>query len=274
MHYSWLASAIFVTTLLATAQAQETGQPLWEAGVFAGGVSTPAYPGSVDRTQRALALPFFVYRGEVLRADRSGVGARVLHTSKQELDIGFAAALPASSNDVAARQGMPDLGTLIEFGPRYKVTLAQGEPGTRLRLELPLRAVLEFKGGVRDQGAAFEPALVFEKHDMGNGWSMGTSAGLVFGDQRLNQYFYGVEAPYATASRPEYEARAGLIATRLGLSSSKALTPDLRLAVFVRYENYGGAANLISPLHLAPNGTSAGVGLTWTLARSQQRAKD
>ena len=50
-----------------SAQAQERPLPLWEAGVFAGVASTPAYPGSTDRSQRSLALPFFIYRGEVLR---------------------------------------------------------------------------------------------------------------------------------------------------------------------------------------------------------------
>jgi MipA family protein len=274
-HSSFLAAAAAATLLLpAGAQAQPGPLPLWEVGVLGVLASTPAYPASSDRTSRALVLPAIIYRGEVLRSDRSGVGARVIKADNYEFDVGFSAALPANSNDVAARQGMPDLGTLIEFGPRLKVTLAQAAPGSRLRLELPLRAVLEFNGGVREQGVVFEPALVYEQRDVGGGWSMSTSAGLIYGNQRINQYFYGVDAAYATATRAQYDAQSGLIGARLGLSTTKSLSPDWRVAGFVRFENYAVGANRASPLHLASGGTSVGVAFIWTLARSGERAKD
>jgi hypothetical protein len=98
--------------------------PLWEAGIGAGFVSTPAYPGAETQSHRVLALPFLIYRGEVLRSDQQGIGARLLHSDTTEFDIGFAASLPASSKDVPVRAGMADLGTLVEFGPRVKVKLA------------------------------------------------------------------------------------------------------------------------------------------------------
>lgn len=256
------------------AQAQDSGLPLWEAGVVGGVISTPAYPASSDRSNRALALPFLIYRGEVLRADRSGLGARVAHTDDYEFDIGFSASLPANSNDVAARQNMPDLGTLLEFGPRLKVTLARPSNGSRLRLIVPVRTVLEVQSGVRGQGVAFEPELVLDTRELSQGWSASVSGSLVFGDSRLNQYFYGVAAPYATATRPAYEAQAGLIASRLALGTSKNLTPDMRVYGFVRYENYAGAANRASPLFLQSSGTSVGLWLTWTLGRSEARARD
>jgi outer membrane scaffolding protein for murein synthesis (MipA/OmpV family) len=247
---------------------------LWEAGLVAGGVSTPAYPASSDRTSRALALPFLIYRGEVLRADRSGVGARLARTEDYEFDVGFAASLPANSNDVAARQNMPDLGTLIEFGPRMKVTLARPSAGSRLRLIVPVRTVLEFNGGVRGQGMAFEPELEYATRDLSQGWTMSATAGLVWGDSQLNQYFYGVSPAYATATRAAYEAQSGLIATRLGLSTSTQLGKDVRVVGFVRHENYAGSANRSSPLFLQSSGTSYGLWLTWTLGRSEARAQD
>ena len=79
---------------------------------------------------------------------------------------------------------------------------------------------------------------------------------------------------FARVARPAYEAQAGLIATRLNLSTSKDLTPDVRVFAFVRYERYDGAANRASPLFLQSHGTSAGIGLTWTLSRSERRAVD
>ena len=52
----------------------------------------------------------------------------------------------------------------------------------------------------------------------------------------------------------------------------RALGPDLRVFGFVRADNYAGSANTSSPLHLRSTGTSAGIGLNWTLRRSEARA--
>lgn len=273
MKFSALTGAVFWVAAL-SAQAQDGGLPLWEVGVAAGVVSMPAFPASTERSSRALILPFVMYRGEVLRVDRSSISARVLRSDDYEFDIGFAASLPANSEDIAARRGMPDLGTLVEFGPRLKLTLARPTPGSQVRLELPVRAVLELKRGVHPQGASFEPELVYESRDFRAGWRGAASGSLVFGDRRLNNYFYGVAPEFSGAARPAYEAQAGLIATRLGVSTSKDLTPEVRVFAFVRYERYDGAANRASPLFLQSHGTSAGIGLTWTLSRSKRRAVD
>lgn len=275
MKFSTATACVLVAAALA-AQAQETSQalPLWELGMVAGGVSAPAYPASTERVSRALALPIFFYRGEVLRADRNGVGARLVHTRDYEFDVGFAASLPSSSSGIAVRRGMPDLGTLVEFGPRLKLTLARPTPHRQLRLELPVRAVLEVNGGVRGQGLAFEPELGFESAALLDGWRLSASGSLVLGDRQLNNYFYGVSPQLATPGRPAYDARAGLLATRLGASASKDQTPHLRVFGFVRHESYGGSANSASPLFLRSNGTSAGVGLIWTLVHSDRRADD
>jgi outer membrane protein len=248
------------------------GLPLWEVGALGALTSTPAYPASSERTGRALLLPLFLYRGEVLRAERGSVGARMVRTDSFELDVGFAASLPASSEDIALRQGMPDLGTLLEFGPRIKWTLAQPAPGSRVRLDVPLRAVLEINGGVRGQGYALEPELAYEVRDVGDGWSLSSGVSLVLGDQQLNQYFYGVPIAFATAARPAFEARAGLISSRLNLSTTKRLNPDMRVFGFARYDLHAGAANRASPLFAQNQGASVGIGLAWTLGRSEARA--
>jgi outer membrane protein len=266
------ATFVMAVAFSTVSLAQTPALPLWELGAFAGFAGTPAYPGSADRASRALVLPIFVYRGEVFRAERGNVGARLFSNDDAELDVGFAASLPATSDDLTSRKGMSDLGTLVEFGPRVKFTLARPAPGTRVRLELPLRAVLEFNGGVRQQGYAFEPELGLEVRDVGDGWSLGASASLVFGDKDLNSYFYGVPAPYATVARPAFDAQAGLIMSRWGLNVAKNLAPDVRVFGFVRHELLDGSANKASPLFQQSTGTSIGVGLLWTLARSEQRA--
>jgi outer membrane scaffolding protein for murein synthesis (MipA/OmpV family) len=273
---SFLAlAALSLLPGLAAAQAQpaERNQPLWEAGIGAAAFSTPAYPGADDRNNRALALPYLIYRGKVFRADQNGIGARLFNDDRLELDVGFAGSLPAHSEDVEARRGMPDLGTLVEFGPRVKYKFADlGEQG-RLRFELPLRAVIEARSGLRRQGWTMEPRLVWEKRGEAARWTMEAQLGAVFGDGRINRYFYEVQPQYATADRPAYKADSGLLLVRTGVFGTYRLNPDLRLFGFVRYETYSGAANQDSPLMKRSTGTSAGVGFAWTFARSQERAR-
>lgn len=263
-----IPGALALAIMLPAAAQQAPALPLWEAGVGGFAVSTPAYPGSDDRSSRLLALPFLIYRGAVLRSDAGGIGARLVRTERLEFDVGFAGSLPARSDAVAARAGMPDLGTLIEFGPRVKLLLANPTPTTRLRLELPLRAVMELRGGVRRRGATFEPKLVYETRDNGSPWGYDASIALVAGDRAVNRYFYEVEPQYATPGRPAYRADAGLMLVRVGLSGSYKLNADVRLFGFVRHESYAGAVNRDSPLMKQSSGGSIGAGFAWTIGRS------
>jgi outer membrane scaffolding protein for murein synthesis (MipA/OmpV family) len=248
--------------------------PLWEAGIGVGAITTPAYPGADAHSSRGLALPFLIYRGEVLRSDQGGIGARLVNTDQLEFDIGFAASLPAHSEDVAARRGMPDLGTLVEFGPRVKLRLIDVDQNSRLRFELPLRAVIEARGGVRGQGYTLEPRLVFETRAPGAAWTAEAHLGAVFGSERINRYFYEVRPQFATPDRPAYSAGSGLMLVRTGLFATRRLNEDVRLFGFVRYESYAGAANRDSPLMKRATGASAGLGFAWTLGRSTARAHD
>jgi len=256
------------------AEPGERNLPLWEAGVGAAAFSTPAYPGADDRNRRFLALPFLLYRGRVLRADQSGIGARLIDNDRLEFDVGFAAALPAHSKDVAARRGMPDLGTLVEFGPRVKYKLADLGDAGRWRAELALRTVIEARAGVRRQGWTFEPRLVWEKRGDGGRWTVDGQLSAIAGDRRIHGYFYDVAPQYATADRPAYRADAGLLLVRTGLSGTVRMTPDVRLFSYVRYDSYASSANRDSPLFRKNTGASAGIGFAWTLARSAARAAD
>jgi outer membrane protein len=269
--YYRIASTLFAAAciMMPGAAMAQVKQPLWEAGIIGGVVSTPAYPGSRDRSSRALASPLFIYRGKIFRSDESGIGARLVRSEAVQFDIGFAASLPAKSDDVTARAGMPNLGTLVEFGPRVKVTLARPGEESKIRLDLPLRRVLEVRSGVRGQGWAFEPKIVYEMRDPGKRWNFDAHVGLVVGDRKINGYLYDVAPQYATAARPAYEARSGLMLVRAGASASRKINPDLRLFGFVRLDSYSQSANADSPLMLdKKSGVSAGVGMAWTFARS------
>jgi outer membrane scaffolding protein for murein synthesis (MipA/OmpV family) len=255
----------------ASAQAQPSGLPLWEVGGFAGSLTSPAYPASTERLNRNLVLPYFIYRGERFSVDRDGIDARLRLAPNYELDLGVSGSFPAMSDGISVRQGMPDMGTLLEFGPRLKVKLPSPGPGMRLGLDLPLREVFEVSGGTRGQGLVFEPAMALDMANVGGGWSLTAKFGLTWGDQQINQYFYGVAPAYATALRPAFEAQSGLMSARASLSASKSLNPDVRLFGYARMDYFGLSANTASPLHLQNSSPSMGLGLTWTLGRSEAR---
>lgn len=237
------------------------------------GLKQQAYPGSSQQIDRALVLPFFIYRGQYFRADRGSVGLRAVKTDAVEVDIGASGAFGSNSNDIEARRGMPDLGTLVEFGPRVKWNLGSGPGKGRLRAELALRGVFDLTDNLKDKGLTLEPELIFER-STGGGLRYGTSVGLVFGDERLTDTFYGVAPAYATATRPAYTAHSGLIMSRLSLNLSQGLTPNLRVFGFARLSSVDGAANTASPLVRQNAGSTLGFGLLYTFARSDARAAD
>jgi MipA family protein len=266
-------TSILAATAVSTASAQDRAdQPLWEIGGFGLAVSQQAYPGADQQVNRALVLPYFIYRGEFLRADGGTVGLRALKTNDIEVDIGFAGSFGARADDINARAGMPKLGTLVEFGPRLKWNLGAA-PGNGLwRAELPVRGVFDLSDGGASKGVAFEPELVYSRRSM-TGWAYSSSVGAVLGNQKLTDTYYGVAAPFALPSRPAYTAKSGLISWRLGLSATRSITPDWRFFSFARLDSVSGAANESSPLVRQTNGMSVGVGLSYTWLRSSEKAR-
>lgn len=281
MRSTHLASALILfavggMSLAAWAESGEPAQPtqpLWELGGFGFGVSQQAYPGSSEQVNRVVVLPFFVYRGEVLRAERGTAGIRALKTERFELDVGVSGSFGSNSNDIDARRGMPNLGTLVEFGPRLRWNLGPGPGGGRWRVELPLRGVFDLSDSLSARGVAFEPELAFERRGKG-GLSYSAGLGALVGNTRLNEHFYGVAPQYASAARPAYSAQSGLIAWRVSTGFIKPLNRDWRLFGFARIDTVSGAANARSPLVDRQAGGSIGFGLSYTWMRSQRQAAD
>lgn len=267
-------SVLALATAAVPSLAQEAaGLPLWEIGAVGLAVSQQAYPGASARVHRGLALPFLIYRGEFLRVDRGSAGIRAFRTPAFEVDVGVAGAFGSRSEEIEVRRGMPDLGTLVEFGPRLKWHIGQGPGNGRFRAEFPLRGVFDLNDHLAHKGMAFEPELIFERPAQG-GWSYSTSIGAVWGDRRLADTFYGVAPIHAMAGRPAYVADSGLIAWRLSASFSRKLSPDLRLFGFARADSVAGAANESSPLVQQTTGASVGLGLTYTWKQSKDQAAD
>lgn len=277
--FAGLAGTALLLASAAHAQSEEAparSLPLWELGAFAFGVSQQAYPGSDEQLTRGLLLPYGQYRGRFLRADRETAGLRAVKTPVYELDVGVSASFGGSSSEIGARRGMPELGTLVEFGPRLKINLGawgEGRHAGRWRIELPVRGVFDLTDSAAHRGMAFEPEINFQRRSLG-GYGYAVSLGAIVGDRRLNRTFYGVAPIYALADRPAYEAKSGLVAWRLSASVSRTLTPDWRIVGFARFDSVAGAANEASPLVRRTTGATVGLGLSYTWLRSEARASE
>jgi outer membrane protein len=222
---------------------------------------------------RGLVLPWFVYRGEFLRADRNSLGVRAYKSRDLELDIGVSGAFGSSADDIEARRGMPDLGTLVEFGPRLTWKLGEAAGG-RWRVELPLRGVFDVSDGGANRGLSFEPELQFNRATAG-GWRYSASVSAIFANQKLADTFYGVAPQYATATRRAYAADSGLVAWRLSTTVSRAHRARLAaVRLCAPAERERRRANSDSPLVRKTTGGSVGVALAWTWKQSDQRAVD
>lgn len=258
----------FLAGVLAAAAAGPAAaaeEPLWELGAGLGALSLPHYRGSDQRHDWLLPVPYVVYRGDFLRADREGARAVLLETDRFELDLSLAASLPTRSDDDDARRDMDDLSPTVELGPDLHWTLARGA-GWRLDLRAPVRAALTAESKPRAIGWTATPHLRLDVVDL-RGWKLGLQAGPVWGSRRYHEYFYGVGAADATADRPAYRAPGGAGGGQ-ALATLSRRFEHFWAGAFLRYDTLRGAAFGESPLLREREQLSFGVALTWVFARS------
>lgn len=272
------ADAAGADTVAPAAPGSVTETSLWTAGLFLVAGSHPAYPGADHRVQSARLLPFVTYRGPVLRVEGGSAGLRTLRTPRYELDFSAAGSFGSGGSDVKDRAGMPSIGTLAEIGPSLRINLGdldRGRERTPLRLALPLRAVFDVSRDFDYVGVAFAPRLSYTV-PLTADWRLTTYAEVLAGNRQLTDLFYGVAPVYATATRPTYKADAGLIASSLGASVSRALGEkgEWRIGAFAGLQSVAGAANEDSPLVGRKLDGRVGLTLSWTAYRSDAQGVD
>jgi outer membrane protein len=262
-----LALAMFATG----AHARE--EPLWEAGLGVLGIYLPDYRGSDQSRGYAFPIPYFVYRGDFLRADREGVRGTFLHSDRVDLDLSLGASLPVSSNKNDAREGMPNLKASIEAGPALDVML-WALPDERMKLELrvPLRAGISLESSPRYTGLQLFPHLNLDVADPAGfgGWNLGLLTGPLFSDARHNRYFYEVDPAFATPTRPVYEPGGGY-AGMVFLAGVSKRFPKYWIGAFARYDTLHGAVFEDSPLVRAKHYAGGGIAISWILGESSER---
>jgi len=272
-------AALALCLLAAAARAEEAPRekPLWELGVAGGGGWLPDYPAAGQNHFNGIVLPYVVYRGDFLRSDEKGLlRGRFVKSENFELDVSLSGSFSVESDDNDARAGMPDLDYLVELGPRIQWTVARAAKLAKIDVELPVRAVFSTDlKGIEHQGFLAQPEIAYQHADFlqsGVGLKLGLSAS--FADAELQNFFYGVEPQFATAGRAAYDADAGYMGSRLQLVLSKTLGPAMRVFAAGRVDFHQGAANEDSPLFRDDVTYSAGVGVVWSIFRSQTAVRE
>jgi outer membrane protein len=238
-------------------------------------LSFPAYRGSDESSLYTMPMPYLVYRGEFLKADRDGIRGLFFESDRIELNVSVGASLPVSSDEIDARQGMPDLQPTVEFGPSLDFTLWRtSDRRYKLDLRLPARTAVTVKDGVDDVGWVFSPRLNLDIVDVAglSGWNLGVLAGPMVGSEHNHDYFYSVAPQYATATRPAFDARGGYAGSQFLIAVSKRY-PEYWIGAFARWDSLKGAVFADSPLVTSENYFAAGVGIAWLLKESSTRVE-
>jgi outer membrane scaffolding protein for murein synthesis (MipA/OmpV family) len=247
--------------------------PLWEAGAGIAVIDFPDYRGSDERQTYFLPVPYFVYRGEILKADREGLRGQFFKNDRLDLHLSLNGTVPVDSTDNSARSGMPDLDPTLEIGARLDITLLRRpDRSIEVTLGLPVRTVIatDFSHS-KNIGWVFEPQFNVDFRDRwpGEGWNLGLAAGPLFGDKRYHNYFYGVAPEFATPQRPAYNAASGYAGSQILGAISKRFR-SYWVGGFVRLDSLAGAEFEDRPLVRQTESFSAGFAIAWILGRSQQ----
>lgn len=225
-------------------------------GVTVGSGWAQDYPGSQDGRMRFLAIPAF--KSKYFTIDRQdGVKGDLVERERFQFSVSFVFLFPTASEKIPARTGMPDLGWTLQLGPELRIELLHNNFHT-MYLRLPLRFVAntDFRHEFDYLDYNFAPGFrnIF---DFGKYGEVITRLEADFAAEKYSDFFYQVDSQYATATRPYFDAKAGLMQYIAGANYSYYnLFP---WTVFIGANVYwaGDARNSSSPLFFKETNFSA-----------------
>lgn len=247
-------------------------KPLFEFGIGAGAAVLPDYTGSDESRVYPGPVPYVVYRGKFLKADRDGVRTQLFNRKYAELSVSAGGSLPVNSDDNDAREGLPDLKPTLELGPALELHLWRSKnEKIKLDLDIPVRLPVTVESSPRSIGVVVAPRLSLDVADFAGyeGWDFGFSVGPNYADSKYHDYFYEVAPRFATADRPAFDAGGGYSSTAVLTAISKRF-PKYWVGAFLRYENLKGATYEDSPLVKRQSAVVAGIGFAVIIGRSKR----
>ena len=253
--------------------------PLWEFGMTAVAARLPHYIGSDEYKNYLYPLPYVIYRGKILRADREGVRGIFYKGEKFETSLSLWGNPPVSDEN-EARLGMPELDAIGEIGPALRYYFYRHGWQDHLYLQAAWRTAFSFgfNGGLDIdmdyQGWHSSVDLCYHNKTLidGRKLSIFLKGGFRFTDSGYNDYFYGVPSQYATSRREPYEADGGYAGFSLSGSLFKEMTSRVSIGCYVRWNNLDGATFEDSALVREKNNYAIGALVVWKLAESSKLA--
>lgn len=271
-------TACWLTLLSPIAAAEETSEPpLWELAVAGYGVYGPEYPGSSQSSENFLALPFPIYRGTFLRVGEDTekpIRGRLFESERVRIDLDMNLNFGAKSADVDARIGMPDIEPMIELGPELELRLtSRTKEEGNLYLGLQTHGAASFDGFTPSwRGMTFSPEVRFVRYFARPGQRLKIRLTPTFASSAYAQYFYDVDAAYATAERDAYQSEGGYMGTTIGVSLHQPVTDNFELRIGGRLGVLGGARNEDSPLFTDSRNQSVYVAFLYKFWASKRRS--
>lgn len=265
--------AIVLAASLACSPAHADSLPKWEIGAGVGTLSVPDYRGADTRSSYVFPTPYFVYRGDILHADRSGMRASLFENDRVEINLSLNASLPGRSKDNALRQGMEDLRPVLELGPTADLRLwNSSDDRFRVAFRLPVRAGITIESSPRHIGWLFSPNLLLQLQDPAGlrGWKLGVQGGPLYATRDYNGYLYSVRAADALPGRPAFSAPGGYAGTQVTTTLSRRFS-RYWVGAFLRYDHLGGAVFEDSPLVQRNSALTGGLAVAWVFGTSSDR---
>jgi MipA family protein len=253
--------------------------PLWEYGVVGLAAQLPHYRGSDEYSNYIFPLPYLIYRGESVKADRDGIRGIFWRNEKFETDFSLSGNPPVP-NDNRARKGMPDLDSIIEIGPALRYYFYEYNERNSFFLQANLRMAFSigFDGGIYTGREGYISDLVLEYRNSRlfarSNIRFNLSAGIQFSDSDLNSYFYEVSQEFATSDRSSYKAKGGYGGAQISGSITKRLSSTLSLSLYGRWINTTGAVFEDSPLVKTHENHVLGCMLSYKLGESERQEKE
>ena len=267
----WLPFLMSVCgALLTCATARADPKPLWEFGLGPALLALRDYRGASSSHVFPLPVPYFVYRGEFLQADRDGLKGKIFDQKFAELHISLSATPPV--RNAAARSGMPSLRSTVEIGPALDLRLWQSpQDQVKVHFLTSARSAITVEARPKQIGWVIDPHLNvdIDAPAGASGWKLGWLAGPLFATRRYNDYFYSVAPQYATSERPAYSSPGGFSGTQTVFSLTKRF-PRYWTGAYVRYDTLTGATFAGSPLVKRNSYWSAGIAVAWMIKQSSR----
>lgn len=247
--------------------------PKWEAGVAVGGQALNDYRGSKESQVNAYPVPYLLYRGDFLKADRDGVRGEFFSNSRIEFNLSGDSALVGNSEDNELRDGMPELESAFELGPSLNINLTGETFRDGWQLRLPVRGVVTVgESGVHGIGYTFNPRFTYTKRNAWRKWRARFNVGALFATENYHDYYYDVDQAFVTEDRPFYQSSGGFSGSYFKATVSRR-SGAYWYGLSLRYDNLADAKFVDSPLVETDHYYSVSFALAWTGWQSKSRTR-